>query len=613
MIASAARSVLEFRSRLTKDALVLLLAIGALLAAAYVQPFRWGSLGTAFGDTDDAMRLVQIRDWLAGQSWFDLLQHRMGTPDSAPMHWSRLVDLPIAMIIWLSAFVVPAADAERVALVIWPLALLVATMTAVYLAAARVAGRMAGLLAVGLMASQRIVAAQFISGRIDHHNVQICLAALLLASAVRSSRSSAAVAGFVTAVLLAVGLEAIMVVAVVATGYATRFVLKPVEASSLLRSYALTGLSTSVALFAALVPASRWGVSACDAMAANYLAAIVIAAIGVTAASFFAPRRLSTRLVAVAVPGLAAIAVFLALEPVCVRGPMAEVPADVQRMWLDHVQEMQSVFGLIAQHKWGYLVGFLPGLLGLAAGAFGLICRRADVTMPTGVLYAVLAVTLACALVHLRLVMYAQMAAAVVLGFETWRLAERRIGGQSPLAIALMLVLLVNALPRLVSFATSGGSASAAQAHAHPDSITSECNRVADYAVLRELPPGKVVSFIDIGPFVLASTAHSVLAAPYHRESANIRAVLEIMTAPPETGRDLARWTGARYVALCSGSPEARYYRQRAARGFATRLIAGDVPDGMSRVAGDGAVLLFRLWPEQPADFESHRVDAVAR
>src|ERR1700694_2453450 len=44
--------------------------------------------------TDDAMRLVQFRDLLAGQGWFDLTQYRLSPPDGAAMHWSRLIDPP---------------------------------------------------------------------------------------------------------------------------------------------------------------------------------------------------------------------------------------------------------------------------------------------------------------------------------------------------------------------------------------------------------------------------------------------------------------------------------------------------------------------------------------
>src|SRR5690349_21236823 len=50
-------------------------------------------------DNDSSLRLVEVRDLLAGQGWFDLHQYRMGTEGGFLMHWSRLVDAPIAAII----------------------------------------------------------------------------------------------------------------------------------------------------------------------------------------------------------------------------------------------------------------------------------------------------------------------------------------------------------------------------------------------------------------------------------------------------------------------------------------------------------------------------------
>ena len=48
------------------------------------------------GDTDDNMRMMQVRGLLHGQGWYDLRQHHLNPPVGANIHWSRLVDLPIA-------------------------------------------------------------------------------------------------------------------------------------------------------------------------------------------------------------------------------------------------------------------------------------------------------------------------------------------------------------------------------------------------------------------------------------------------------------------------------------------------------------------------------------
>ena len=69
---------------------VLWLLVGGLMLAD-----RWGAIHIfALGDTDDNMRMMQVRALLHGQGWFDLRNYRLNPPFGANIHWSRLVDLP---------------------------------------------------------------------------------------------------------------------------------------------------------------------------------------------------------------------------------------------------------------------------------------------------------------------------------------------------------------------------------------------------------------------------------------------------------------------------------------------------------------------------------------
>ena len=49
----------------------------------------WSRIRSGVGwDPDDQLRLVQLRDFLNGQGWFDNRQYRLNPPEGAPMHWS---------------------------------------------------------------------------------------------------------------------------------------------------------------------------------------------------------------------------------------------------------------------------------------------------------------------------------------------------------------------------------------------------------------------------------------------------------------------------------------------------------------------------------------------
>jgi hypothetical protein len=91
--------------------------------AAYLLATRWANIHNfVLNDTDDNMRIAQVRAWLNdGQGWFDLRQYRLDWPEGANIHWSRLVDLPIAGLILLGRLFTDGPRAEQFAVAIAPL------------------------------------------------------------------------------------------------------------------------------------------------------------------------------------------------------------------------------------------------------------------------------------------------------------------------------------------------------------------------------------------------------------------------------------------------------------------------------------------------------------
>src|SRR5262245_34513625 len=95
-------------------ALLAWLVVGAWFILQYWNNIR--SFGLS--DTDDNMRMMQVRGLLNGQGWFDLSQHRLA---GSNIHWSRLVDLPIAGLILILRPFLGGAAAEQWAVGIAPL------------------------------------------------------------------------------------------------------------------------------------------------------------------------------------------------------------------------------------------------------------------------------------------------------------------------------------------------------------------------------------------------------------------------------------------------------------------------------------------------------------
>jgi len=192
---------------------VLLVAWAAVAASSLLA----GQPLLASMSTDDFMRMVQVRDFLAGQNWFDLTQHRLDPPNGVVMHWSRLIDDPIAWLVLGLARLVGRAKAEFYTATLWPLLLLLPTMALAGILARRLAGETAAIVAVILVAVSAPSLVHFRPGALDHHGAQILL--LLAAAAGAMARGDARLlpmlGGFAAALSLAIGLEMLPAIAAV--------------------------------------------------------------------------------------------------------------------------------------------------------------------------------------------------------------------------------------------------------------------------------------------------------------------------------------------------------------------------------------------------------------
>jgi hypothetical protein len=81
----------------------------------------WSQIGQLnLPDTDDMMRLAQVRDWVAGQAFNDWTQYRLAPPQGGAMHWSRINDVGPALIILLLDPVIGRYGAELAAVLVYP-------------------------------------------------------------------------------------------------------------------------------------------------------------------------------------------------------------------------------------------------------------------------------------------------------------------------------------------------------------------------------------------------------------------------------------------------------------------------------------------------------------
>ena len=96
------------------------IAIAFIILGIFLRSLLKDSFGLIGPDNDDVMRLVQIKDYLAGQSWFHTDQYRLGVANGTDMHWSRIPDIPIILLTHFFDIFMPQDKALIWAFTLWP-------------------------------------------------------------------------------------------------------------------------------------------------------------------------------------------------------------------------------------------------------------------------------------------------------------------------------------------------------------------------------------------------------------------------------------------------------------------------------------------------------------
>jgi hypothetical protein len=544
--------------------------------AALILVFGSGAaaLSQDFAEPDNAMRLIRVRDMLAGQAWFDPMQYRLNPPEGVPIHWARWIDGALAAPIALLAPVFGQQSAEIVIAFAWPLGLLAIFMVLVV----RICGEIGERDGLGREAqiAGAIVAAlafpaidRFMPGSFDHHNVELVLGMLAVLGLMKMAAHPrmGAVAGAALGVAMATAAEG---VPFVAAGLVVGGCLWLVKPDQYARGLAWLGAGlgvSSLVMFPLLVPPSEWGRPVCDAMSTPFLAvgligggiAVVLGA-GVT--KRFAGSLLQ-RLAAAAVLGGAGAAALALLFPQCLGGGYAALGADAQRLWMSQVSESRTLLDL---------AGDDPALIMTMAGAAfaGLIAALVFVRghwrdVEGWILLGFLLMSWIILAWQIR---GATFATAFAIPFGAWAVARaRRSYRAKASAIRLLALGGVAATSAAAAWASAG---EALQQQFTPRAVMTNyearmagaeaCVTPQAYVSLNAVPAGLMLNHFALGAGILTWTPHSALAAPYHRGVDGTMKMISALRSTPEAAHELILQSKADYVLVCPALRETMFY-----------------------------------------------------
>ncbi|HTN13331.1 MAG TPA: hypothetical protein VL094_00840 [Sphingomonadaceae bacterium] len=544
-------------------------------------------------EPDDYLRLAQVRDWLAGQDWFDSRQYRMNPPVGADIHWVRLVDLPIAGFMLFFRLFLDQQASETAAMVAVPLAQLYVTML-VLRALMRELGQtpteiQLGMAAIPLMP---LLIFNYMPMRIDHHGWQAVAMLTIVWLMIRSGYRQALMAGFLAAVLLFISVEGMPMVAVIGGLYAIRYWLnRSRDYEGYLLGLALGG----PVLFLILRPVSDFGTPYCDMLSWPHFLAFGASALAALAARLFpAQASKAGRLLALApIPLVAAPAMLVPLG-ICAISPMAMLDPVLKANWFNYLMESAPLWRQFPSVAVMLVADFVLIIIG---------ARLAHARWQGGdywpkwafLTFATLAAA-AIALLVMRAAITAQLLTLPYSALILTRLLPKAqaLGGPAKRVFATVACFVL-ATPALVTAAAKPFDARVNYTLvSHPRlGADGECS--IDY--LKKIPPTMMFSSLDLSAEIVARTPHSVVMGGYHRNQAKMLEVFRAFGGPIDQAETIVRANHAKYLVTCTSSPDLAAYANMGKDNLADRIFAGTPPPWLEPVPnlGNAALRLYRV------------------
>jgi hypothetical protein len=540
---------------------------------------RWFALG----DTDDNMRIMQVRALIHGQGWYDLRNYRMNPPFGANIHWSRLVDLPIAGLILALRPFLGGAAAERWAVAVAPLIPYLLLLYSLGLTARRLLGPTAylwAILGIWLAASTN---GMFTPERIDHHGWQLALLAFSVASIADPDKVRGGILlGVSTALSLAIGLEMIIYLAL-AGGAMVLFWVDEVDERERLRAYAVSLGGAAALCFLLFASNDNWH-PVCDALSPVWLSDALIGSALMFTLAWLSPGDWKRRLGVAVIAGIV-IAAFHALTwPQCLHR-LEGVSPEVDRLWLSHVKEARPVY----MHGWriATLISALPiiGTIG-----WGLLAwwRWSERELRRRILGAALPGIAAGLLLlwQVRTGPAAQMLAVVGGAALIWMILPKAWRAKSPLALVVgavgAAVVGTGAIvPILVARVPETPTTARDKQIGRANNL---CGSMWGLRPVALQPKGVVMTFVDLGPRLIAVTHHDAISGPYHRNGQQIADVMNFWRGSEGQAHQLASKYHADYVLSCPDSSTTTIFTAETPNGFYVQLQKGRIPSWLRPV-----------------------------
>ena len=532
-------------------------------------------------DTDDYMRLNETIAWLQGQGWFDLSHPRLSPGTHTVVHWARLLDIPLALIMLPLIKVMGMQNAALVASFIVPPATFALLLWLSAGLAEPFVGPDRSNLASLLTLFTPLTILNFVPGRVDHHGYEVLVAGFALLCLTRINgrqkwQRYAIGAALALACGLWIGTEALpwAVLFVVCLSFVAAW-----NGGECLRRAGIFGVwfvvSTIAVLLLAVAPdeysnfALSWYSSA-DVVFA-FLAASVLCGVWLVNKTI---NRRWVRFLALVFFGIMAVGLFCLIVPQVMQGPFADYDEFDATIALDGIGEAQPMLNQLLfnlhnalQAKVALLNGLqnlLPSLVSICVAGFLFYqssAQRRLVLLPHAVFLATaIALTVFW---QIRVGWFMQFFAVAPLTYllvQLWSVIGQKFSGRAAFSLEILAFLALGFIPTVFVSALANDEPVTSAVVMFPAARAPQgclLRTAADF-LSQSWGYGSVkhtvLSSGNEGPELLFRTQHDVIAANFN-VAGNEDAYNFFGATDDSKAQDIARKWRADLVLICRSFP----------------------------------------------------------
>ena len=579
------------------------------------------SLGLIGGDIDDTIRLVQIKDYLAGQSWFNTDQYRMGLAGGTDMHWSRIPDIPIIVLTYIFDLFMPQERALIWAYSVWPPLSAFVLIYGCFIGAKHWAHDNAAskikIFILCLLGLFVITFHRFAPGSIDHHNLQLGFLGLCVGFVLDPKLRfwPYFISGFALAMSIAIGAEIYVFAAIICGFIALHWAYHGRAASFAAQGFGLGFAITLLAAFFGTVAPSEYRLIHCDALSMITVTVGALGGLGLAIAANLDSRKSDPtnwlkRGCALGALGVICAAVLVFQAPQCLVNPLDSLPQDVTRLWLDNIEEARPI-----THKSLERSIIIPHMLGAPVVAIIVLClglrrqfrkglsetpyNQASYQMGQHILLLSLIIAaLGLTAYQIRFYPFAFVFAIIPLaGWISKVYTDTK--RENPDSVAYLAALIISAP---FAWEIPGKAFKALLANDTENTLLepqAQCVSADVIKSFKALPVGTVLAGPDMSGHILMQTSHRVVSGNYHRNFEGIATQIQIAVSDPDKAGHLIWDNDIDYVYFCNSATSTAIYKAENSKGLTANLSQGLIPDYLDAVSDPGleggGVIIFKV------------------